>query len=96
LDRFKSWRDYKNYNSGPTHTCALAAERDNRLTTRTAQIVQKTAYEVGKEVVPAGEVLVCGGLGGVMESACRGAKENGGTTVGITAAEVILTANKHK
>jgi uncharacterized protein (TIGR00725 family) len=28
-------------------------------------------------------VLVCGGLGGVMQAACRGAKEAGGTTVGI-------------
>jgi uncharacterized protein (TIGR00725 family) len=28
-------------------------------------------------------VLVCGGLGGVMEAACRGAREGGGTTVGI-------------
>jgi uncharacterized protein (TIGR00725 family) len=28
-------------------------------------------------------VLVCGGLGGVMEAACRGAREAGGTTVGI-------------
>jgi uncharacterized protein (TIGR00725 family) len=28
-------------------------------------------------------VLVCGGLGGVMEAACRGAKDGGGTTVGI-------------
>jgi uncharacterized protein (TIGR00725 family) len=30
-----------------------------------------------------GVVLVCGGLGGVMEAACRGAKEAGGLTVGI-------------
>jgi hypothetical protein len=30
-----------------------------------------------------GSVLVCGGLGGVMEAACRGAQEAGGTTVGI-------------
>jgi uncharacterized protein (TIGR00725 family) len=29
------------------------------------------------------EILICGGLGGVMEAACRGAKERGGTTVGI-------------
>jgi uncharacterized protein (TIGR00725 family) len=28
-------------------------------------------------------VLCCGGRGGVMEAACKGAKENGGTTVGI-------------
>ncbi len=28
-------------------------------------------------------VLICGGLGGVMEAACRGARESGGTTVGI-------------
>ena len=28
-------------------------------------------------------MLVCGGLGGVMEAACRGAKGGGGTTVGI-------------
>ena len=28
-------------------------------------------------------MIVCGGLGGVMEAACRGAKEAGGTTVGI-------------
>jgi uncharacterized protein (TIGR00725 family) len=28
-------------------------------------------------------VLVCGGLGGVMEAACRGARAEGGTTVGI-------------
>jgi uncharacterized protein (TIGR00725 family) len=29
--------------------------------------------------------LICGGLGGVMEAACRGAKEAGGMTVGILA-----------
>jgi uncharacterized protein (TIGR00725 family) len=28
-------------------------------------------------------VVVCGGLGGVMEAACRGAKGAGGTTIGI-------------
>ena len=32
------------------------------------------AEQVGKEVARAGAVLVCGGLGGVMEAACRGAK----------------------
>jgi uncharacterized protein (TIGR00725 family) len=38
---------------------------------------------VGRELGGRGAVLVCGGLGGVMEAACRGAKEAGGTTVGI-------------
>lgn|SRR5574341_1116859 len=45
--------------------------------------VAKLAYEVGKEIAQAGAVLICGGLGGVMEAACRGAREHGGTTVGI-------------
>ena len=43
----------------------------------------ETAGVVGRLVAGAGAVLVCGGLGGVMEAACRGAREAGGTTVGI-------------
>ncbi|MFO7872049.1 MAG: TIGR00725 family protein [Candidatus Undinarchaeales archaeon] len=43
----------------------------------------KTAEELGKEIARAGAVLVCGGKLGVMEAACRGAKLEGGTTVGI-------------
>ncbi len=45
--------------------------------------VAKLAYEVGEEIAKAGAILVCGGLGGVMEAACRGAKDKGGTTIGI-------------
>lgn len=41
------------------------------------------AYEVGRLIAEKGWILVCGGLGGVMEAACEGAKENGGITVGI-------------
>jgi len=41
------------------------------------------AEGVGRELGRRGAVLVCGGLGGVMEAACRGAKAEGGTTVGI-------------
>lgn len=41
------------------------------------------ARTVGSELARADAVLVCGGLGGVMEAACRGARESGGTTVGI-------------
>jgi uncharacterized protein (TIGR00725 family) len=41
------------------------------------------AREVGRLLAEAGYTLVCGGLGGVMEAACRGAKEVGGLTIGI-------------
>ena len=41
------------------------------------------AEEVGRLLASRGAIVVCGGLGGVMEAACRGAKSAGGTTVGI-------------
>jgi uncharacterized protein (TIGR00725 family) len=41
------------------------------------------AGEVGRLVAERGAVVVCGGLGGAMESACRGAKQAGGLTVGL-------------
>lgn len=44
-----------------------------------AQIAEGVGRELGKR----GLTLVCGGLGGVMEAACRGAKEAGGQTIGI-------------
>ena len=45
--------------------------------------VYKLAEEVGERIAKAGAVLVCGGLGGVMEAASKGAKKQGGTTIGI-------------
>ncbi|MFO7733202.1 MAG: TIGR00725 family protein [Candidatus Aminicenantes bacterium] len=41
------------------------------------------AREVGRLIARAGAVLVCGGLGGVMEAAALGAHEEGGLTIGI-------------
>lgn len=41
------------------------------------------AEEVGREIGAAGALLVCGGLGGVMEAACQGARAAGGLTVGL-------------
>jgi uncharacterized protein (TIGR00725 family) len=43
----------------------------------------KDAEEVGRLLAARGAVLVCGGLGGVMEAASRGMKSAGGLTVGI-------------
>jgi uncharacterized protein (TIGR00725 family) len=41
------------------------------------------AAEVGRRLAEAGAVVVCGGLGGVMEAAARGAREAGGEVIGI-------------
>ena len=41
------------------------------------------AEQVGRGLAERGAIVVCGGLGGVMEAACRGARSAGGTTVGI-------------
>ena len=41
------------------------------------------AEEVGERIAEKGAILICGGLFGVMEAACRGAKSKGGTTIGI-------------
>jgi len=41
------------------------------------------AEEAGAAIAGGGHVLVCGGTGGVMEAACRGAKSRLGTTVGL-------------
>jgi uncharacterized protein (TIGR00725 family) len=50
---------------------------------QTTRLEYKTAYAVGRLLAKEQAILVCGGLGGVMEAACRGARDNGGTTVGI-------------
>ena len=43
----------------------------------------EAAEEAGAAVAEAGAGLVCGGLGGVMEAACRGARSRGGLTLGL-------------
>jgi uncharacterized protein (TIGR00725 family) len=53
------------------------------------------AEEVGRRIAEAGMVLVCGGLGGVMEAASRGAAGVGGTVIGIVPSDSIEDANRH-
>lgn len=43
----------------------------------------KVAEDVGRLVAKNGFVLLCGGRGGVMEAACKGAKKEQGLTIGI-------------
>jgi uncharacterized protein (TIGR00725 family) len=57
--------------------------------------VARLAEEVGREIARRGAVLVCGGLEGVMEAACRGASEAGGMTIGILPGESRETANPY-
>jgi uncharacterized protein (TIGR00725 family) len=45
--------------------------------------VAKMAYDVGYAIAKRGYILACGGLGGVMEAACKGAKSANGTTIGF-------------
>jgi uncharacterized protein (TIGR00725 family) len=51
------------------------------------------AEAVGRGLAEAGAVVVCGGLGGVMAAACRGAASAGGTTVGILPGSSRAEAN---
>ncbi|HTP64977.1 MAG TPA: TIGR00725 family protein [Geobacteraceae bacterium] len=45
--------------------------------------VLQQAEETGRLIAGHGFLLICGGMGGVMEAAARGAKAAGGTTIGI-------------
>ena len=45
--------------------------------------VYKQAQKLGELIAQEGWILICGGGGGVMEAACKGAKSQGGLTVGI-------------
>lgn len=50
---------------------------------------------VGRAIAEAGAVLVCGGMGGVMEAAAGGCLNAGGRTVGILPGESRLDANPY-
>jgi uncharacterized protein (TIGR00725 family) len=53
------------------------------------------AESVGVALARAGAVVYCGGLGGVMEAACRGARSAGGLTVGILPTSDAAAANAY-
>jgi uncharacterized protein (TIGR00725 family) len=53
------------------------------------------AEEVGRRLAEAGVAVVCGGLTGVMEAACRGAAEAGGVAIGIVPGHSVGEANPY-
>ena len=55
----------------------------------------RLAEEVGRELAREGAILVCGGLGGVMKAACKGASSEGGITIGILPGNNPEEANPH-
>jgi uncharacterized protein (TIGR00725 family) len=55
----------------------------------------KTAQSLGFEIGRRDWILVCGGLGGVMEAAAKGCTEAGGTTVGILPGSKRDSANPY-
>jgi uncharacterized protein (TIGR00725 family) len=65
---------------------------DTKLCTETAY---EAAYRVGKALAKRGAILIDGGLGGVMEAACKGATEAGGLAVGIIPSEDAAQANRY-
>lgn len=56
---------------------------------------RELAREVGKRLAEAGAVVLCGGLGGVMEAVAAGASAAGGTVVGILPGPDRAAGNPH-
>lgn len=57
--------------------------------------ILKLAEEVGSEIAKRGAAVVCGGLTGVMEAVCKGARSQGGLTIGIIPSDDKEDANPY-
>src|SRR3990170_2876010 len=57
--------------------------------------IEKLAFETGFEIAKAGWILICGGMKGVMEACCRGAKYAKGLTIGILPGKSKCEANPY-
>lgn len=55
----------------------------------------KLAEEVGALIAEKGAGVICGGLGGVMEAVCKGAKSKNGLTIGILPGNLKGEANQY-
>lgn len=57
--------------------------------------IENTTIEIGRLIAKNNYAVVCGGLSGVMEAICKGAKEEGGFTIGIIPHTEKSYANKY-
>ncbi len=57
--------------------------------------IRDKAIEIGRLIAKNNYAIACGGLSGVMEAVCKGAKENGGFTIGIVPSIDKFMANKY-
>lgn len=55
----------------------------------------RLAEDVGAQIAASGAILICGGLGGIMEAASRGAKSAGGMTIGVLPGMAKSDANPY-
>lgn len=55
--------------------------------------VYRLAEELGREIAKNDAILITGGKGGIMKSACKGAKNKEGVTVGFVKGKERLTSN---
>ena len=55
--------------------------------------IYNLAIEVGERIAASGNMLICGGLSGVMEAACKGAKNKKGLTIGVLPGKLKSEAN---
>lgn len=62
---------------------------------RVSKALLAEAQEVGRLIARAGGIVLTGGLGGVMEAASRGARSEGGITVGILPQEDRIHTNEY-
>jgi uncharacterized protein (TIGR00725 family) len=59
------------------------------------EVARDAAYRVGQAIAKEGGTVVCGGLGGVMEAASRGARDAGGLAMGIVPSADSTQANEY-
>ena len=57
--------------------------------------IGELAFQVGRGIAEQGWILVCGGMGGIMEQACRGARSGNGITLGILPGDTRHSANPY-